>query len=198
MKNPNANHNFCDDSSNDLLGKGDFLLFEVEIKIAHGQKLHNDVDILLILKGFSNTRQKILMANATNDLALKHIKFSNLGFLNDLHCILLPCFFIFRQGHTSKSTLTEIALALIVLRASTILSAFGCLIAILLRIFIVSNWVVAIFLTLRIYVWISLFSIELSTQRAWFDLWTSRFFTLFAARYITHNWYYAKSKRKLG
>ncbi len=64
-----------------------FFSFEIKIKIALGQILHNDVDICLILKGFANTDQKILMTNSLNELALEHIEFFYLGLLNDFHCI---------------------------------------------------------------------------------------------------------------
>jgi hypothetical protein len=82
---PHAYYNFSNDSFNHSLGEWYFFSFEIKIKIALRQILHYDVDIRLILKGFANADQKILMAYMLNQLALKHIEFFYLGFLNDFH-----------------------------------------------------------------------------------------------------------------
>jgi hypothetical protein len=82
---PHTYNNFRNDSFDNDLSEWYFFSFEVKIKIAFGQILHNDVDIRLILKGFANADQKILMANMLNELALKHVEFFYLGFLNDFH-----------------------------------------------------------------------------------------------------------------
>lgn len=80
-------YDFCNDSFNHSLSELYFFSFQVKIKIAFRQILHYDVDIRLILKGFANADQKILMAYMFNQLALKHIEFFYLGFLNDFHCV---------------------------------------------------------------------------------------------------------------
>jgi hypothetical protein len=63
VENANAYHYFCYDSADDELREGDFFLFKVEIKITHRQILHNDVDMRLILKGFSDAGQKLRMSD---------------------------------------------------------------------------------------------------------------------------------------
>lgn len=136
MKNSYAYNYFSYYSADDRFRKGNFLLLEVKIKIAHRQKLHNYVDICLILKGFSNTGQKILMSDALNHIALKHIKFSDLGLLNDFHRVLLTSFLIFSQDYAPETTLSKILLALIVLWTSTVFFGLALVIGIELRILI--------------------------------------------------------------
>ena len=85
MNVPHTYHNFSNYSFNHSLSEWYFFSLQVKIKIALRQILHYDVDIGLILKGFANADQKILMANMLNQLALKHIEFFYLCFLNDFH-----------------------------------------------------------------------------------------------------------------
>jgi hypothetical protein len=118
VKNAYADHYLSDYALDDLLRKRNFLLFEIKVKIAHRQILHNDVDMCLILEGFANAGQKIWMADLLYELALQHVELSDLSFLNYFHSVLLPSFLLLGLHNASEGALSQILLALVVLGAS--------------------------------------------------------------------------------
>ena len=89
MQNIDGHNDFCDDSSNNGLIEGDLLLLEIEVYIAHGKVLHNNVDMRFVLKGFFYSGQKLRMPNFFNELALQHIELSDFCLLYYLHRIEL-------------------------------------------------------------------------------------------------------------
>lgn len=150
----------------------------------------------LILKGFSNASQKFLMSDAFNQLALKHIKFSYLGFLNDFHCVLLASFFFLRKDYTPESTFSEILSTLVILWASCIVFPFWWLLDFVFG--SVNTWarLVGFCDIIRLEPWSGCIVIMFRMLGSWSNLWLVWFFLLGTARYITHNWYYTLSQRK--
>lgn len=69
---------FCQDAADGRLCEGDFLLAEVEVKIALGEVLHDDVNARLVLEGFADAHQEVLAADALHQLALQHVELSDL------------------------------------------------------------------------------------------------------------------------
>lgn len=72
----------------------------------------------LILKGFADAGQKILMADLLYELALQHVELSYLSFLNYFHRVLLTGFLLLGLYDASEGALSQILLALVVLGAS--------------------------------------------------------------------------------
>lgn len=54
MQDADANYYLSDDASDECLGEGYFLSAQVEVELAHGQVLHDDVDVSLVLEGLAN------------------------------------------------------------------------------------------------------------------------------------------------
>jgi hypothetical protein len=54
VKHLNTIENFCNKTFNNSLIENNLLLLEIEVNIALVQILHDDVDFVLVLKGFSN------------------------------------------------------------------------------------------------------------------------------------------------
>ena len=111
----NGHNDFSQHVPDHRFGEEQFLFFGVEVEIAFGQILHDDVYILFVLEQLNDVREEGVPADGRNEFALQQVHLVDLRFGNDLHGETLAACFLLRQHHHPVRPLPQAPHALVLL-----------------------------------------------------------------------------------
>ncbi len=110
----NRHNNLSHDVSDEGFREKDVWLFGVEVEIAFGQILHDDVDVILVLEDLEDVCQERVPADGRDQLALQQVHLVYLGLGNYLHRESPPARFLLRQHHEPVRPFSQASHALVV------------------------------------------------------------------------------------
>lgn len=121
VKDFQSHDNLGDQSFDDIFPENTGFLFQIIVDITSGKVLHDNVDFALVLEGLVNSNEEIVLAYFFDDLALQEVHLLDFFLLDDFHCVLFTCLFVFGQHNITERAFTEILDRLIIVGTSTFL-----------------------------------------------------------------------------